>query len=372
MIYSNFQSMSQPFLKVKDFLGREASHIQKAFSPSDFTLKNPFSDRESAIRAVAAVALVAIGAIFIAADVALGIFCLPVAALFMVPISCAAIYLLATSILSEKATASSFSTPEVPVTEIRDPLEDEELVDEERLDSFQGVPPEMAQKIFNNLSLRDLAAIQGVCRSFYHLAKEQVILEKRKQLEEIIGSTAEIPDDQVDRYCAAAQNVKIYHPGLIKALGGLLEVERLPCLRLPRTQLHQSAELSLYFTLSNNHILFKSMNAPVMRGFDSLGRPFIAIKYRYNELDSPLPKTRVLVLFQTENIKEWEAVASYQDPDYSQESISEETPASLCLLDRISRLVKREPVGRLDDLDQEHNLRTLADGRSIVELADSN
>ncbi|MDF2550652.1 MAG: hypothetical protein K0S07_1719, partial [Chlamydiales bacterium] len=351
MIYSKFQPIAQPFLKVKDFLGKETSRIQKAFSPSHFTLKSPFSDRESVAQAVTAVALFAIGAIASAANLILGEFNLLQAVFVMVSCSCYAICLLAMSLLKEKVTVS-ISAPEPPLIGIAEPLEDEGL------GSFQDLPSEMTQEIFNKLSTRDLVAMQGVCRTFYHLSKEQIILEKRKQLAKMIGFTAEIPDDQIDRYCAAAQNVKIYHqPRLIEALGGILAVEQLPCLKLPRTQVDQLSRQPWDQVLTQDHILFKSMSAPVMRGFDSLGRPFIIIKYRYNELDSPLPKTRILVLFQTQNIREWGTVASYRDPDYSGVSISKETSASLrlsertsaslCLLGRISRLIKGEPVGRL-------------------------
>ena len=109
----------------------------------------------------------------------------------------------------------------------------------------------------------------------------------------------------------------------------------------------------------------EDMSAPLMKGTDAFRRPFVALRYRNNKTG----KCMAIVIFHryTDSLS-WVSGTNYADED-------------TCFYDRVmipayveylARLITRKPCGVLQ-YDRTTNVekdevRTLEDGRSIIEL----
>ena len=177
--------------------------------------------------------------------------------------------------------------------------------------------------------------------------------------------------DKIDRYLKAADRVGIAFAGLIEALGGLLAVDAFPI-------------LDFYEEMQKNQgIAPHQMSAPLMRGHDRSGRPFIALKYRDGT------SAQVAILFQEyrESPNFWSFAGKYL-PLFGQEyginrswgnsswngkyAVSDIAFANALrfkeALDRISRLVQQQPVGRIGFDGKSEGSRVSSDGQSVLSL----
>ena len=158
-------------------------------------------------------------------------------------------------------------------------------------------------------------------------------------------------------------------PELIKALGGKHAALRLPVLDLGQRMGH---------TGYLDFLTPKDLSAPIMRGIDSLGRPFIAICYRTRE------RVSVECLFQryTDDPKTWTAGHhrdySGHEIDMRASRIRSGTPLCAFQMDRLRRLVRSEPVAHhqmlgislsFSDLSHDHAKKLHEGTRQLKALA---
>ncbi|MDF2549903.1 MAG: hypothetical protein K0S07_970 [Chlamydiales bacterium] len=150
------------------------------------------------------------------------------------------------------------------------------------LEIHQGaLPAEVKEYILSFLEPKDIPQVAAVNTLWQAQVETSSLKQNAKKLASKVkllfkktGGEVDYQPEQIDQFLNAIDEVKIRQPAILKALGGLLNVQQLPVLELKGLG---------DFTDYIDFIEPDMMSAPVMRGLDSCQRPFIAFKYMINE-----------------------------------------------------------------------------------------